>query len=69
MYKIILDCAIFNIFLTVYIQQTYELLKQIKIEEIEVNYIGELKIPNLNIWKTLYFHLIKGEFEVFLLFR
>lgn len=59
------NCQQFIEFDKEYRQQTYELLMQDKYEEIEVKYIGECKIPNLNIWETLYFHLIKGEFDTF----
>lgn len=48
-----------------YRQKTYELLKEDRYEEIEVKYFGEQRIPSLNIWETLYFHLVKGEFETF----
>ena len=48
-----------------YRQNTYELLKTNKTEDIEVQYWGELKLPYLNVWETLYFHLVKGEFELF----
>jgi hypothetical protein len=45
--------------------KTYKLLKANNIEGIEVQYWGERKLPYFNIWETLYFHLIKGEFELF----
>lgn len=44
---------------------TYELVKQNNFDSIEVKYIGEQNIPTLNIWETLYFHLMKGEFNHF----
>lgn len=48
-----------------YRKNTYELLKKNKTEDIEVQYWGELKLPYLNVWETLYFHLVKGEFDHF----